>query len=216
MRGELLEAERVHAIVAAFFTVYNYFGGGGWCEAAYTGALAYELTLRGHQVDREVTVPVYYKDNLVARQRLDMVVDDRVIVECKATERLPPSSGPQLIGYLRATTFQVGVLLHFGPHPKFYRFVDSKKKIDTMLDRLGSVSAIRPKNLGPPKRDEVVLRYRMAGRQQCRTVARLDMALTMETPRWIVRHALSRSLDSRPPRARLVGPRRHRLQSGDR
>lgn len=138
MRGELLEAERVHSIVAAFFTVYNYFGGGGLCEAAYSGALEYELTLRGHKVDREVMAAVYYKEKLVARQRLDMVVDDRVIVESKATERLLPSSGPQLIGYLRATTFQVGVLLHFGPHPKFYRFVDSMKKIDTKLDRIRS------------------------------------------------------------------------------
>jgi GxxExxY protein len=127
MHGELLEAERVHSIVAAFFTVFNYFGGGGMCEAAYAGALEYELTLRGHRVGREVMAAVYYKGNLVARQRLDIVVDDRVIVECKATDRLPPSAGPQIIGYLRATSFQVGVLLHFGPHPKFYRFVDSIK-----------------------------------------------------------------------------------------
>ena len=126
--GELLEAERVRSIVASFFTVFNYYGGGGMCEGAYIGALEHELTLRGHKVDREVSVPVYYKGKLVARQRLDMVVDDRVIVECKATERLPRSAGAQLIGYLRATSFQVGVLLHFGPHPKFYRFVDSKKK----------------------------------------------------------------------------------------
>lgn len=127
MIGELLEAERVHSIVAAFFIVFNYFGGGGMCEAAYVGALEHELTLRGHKVDREVSVPVYYKGKLVAWQRLDMVVDNRVIVECKATERLAASAGPQLIGYLRATIFQVGVLLHFGPHPKFYRFVDTLK-----------------------------------------------------------------------------------------
>jgi GxxExxY protein len=155
MRGELLEAERVHSIVAAFFTVYNYFGGGGLCEAAYTGALECELTLRGHKADREVMATVYYKGELVARQRLDMVVDDRVIVESKATERLSPSSGPQLIGYLRATTFQVGVLLHFGPHPKFYRFVDSMKKIETRVDRIRSDSRnSRPEILGPPERDE--------------------------------------------------------------
>jgi GxxExxY protein len=127
MHGERLEAERVHSIVTAFFTVFNYYGRGGMCEAAYIGALECELTLRGHKVDREVLVPIYYKGKLVARQRLDILVDDRVIVECKAIERLPVSAGPQLIGYLRATTFQVGVLLHFGPHPKFYRFVDSIK-----------------------------------------------------------------------------------------
>jgi hypothetical protein len=125
MRGELLDAERVHSIVAAFFTVYNYFGGGGLCEAAYRGAL---------------------------------VVDDRVIVESKATGRLPPSSGPQLIGYLRATIFQVGVLLHFGPHPKFYRFVDSMKKVDSRLDRIRSNSRnSRPQTLGPPEREESAL-----------------------------------------------------------
>ena len=118
----------MYSIVAGFFTVYNYFGGGGMCESAYIGALAHELTLRGHKVAREVTVPVYYKGTLVARQRLDMVVDDTVVVESKATERLPECAKSQLIGYLRATTFQVGVLLHFGPHPKFYRFVDTRKK----------------------------------------------------------------------------------------
>jgi GxxExxY protein len=64
---------------------------------------------------------------LVARRRLDLVVNGRVIVECKATERLPASAGPQLIGYLRTTTFKVGVLLHFGPHPKLHRFVESLK-----------------------------------------------------------------------------------------
>jgi GxxExxY protein len=70
MIGELLEAERVHSIIAAFFSVFNYFGGGGMCEGAYIGALAHELTLRGHKIDRELVVPVYYKGQLVARQRL--------------------------------------------------------------------------------------------------------------------------------------------------
>jgi GxxExxY protein len=147
MHGELLEAERVHSIVAGFFVVFNYFGGGGMCEGAYTGALAHELTLRGHTVDREVLVPIYYKGELVARQRLDMVVDGCVIVECKATERLLASAGPQLIGYLRATTFKVGVLLHFGAHPKFYRFVDSRKD-KKQLERMRAHSRdSRPKNV---------------------------------------------------------------------
>jgi hypothetical protein len=65
------------------------------------------------------------------------------------------SAGRQLISYLRATTFQVGVLLHFGPHPKFYRFVDSMKKIDPKLDRIRFDSRhSRPEILGPPERDE--------------------------------------------------------------
>ena len=63
-----------------------------------------------------------------------MVVDDKVIVECKATDRLAASAAPQLIGYLRATKFEVGVLLHFGSHPKFYRFVDTRKKTHSDAD----------------------------------------------------------------------------------
>jgi GxxExxY protein len=101
-------------------------------RGAYVGALAHELTLRGHKVEREVKACIFYKGVLVARQRLDMVVDDRVIVESKASEKLPESAGAQLIGYLRATIYQVGVLLHFGPHPKFYRFVDTVKKVDRL------------------------------------------------------------------------------------
>jgi PD-(D/E)XK nuclease superfamily len=88
MRGELLEAERVHSIVGAFFKVYNYYGF-GLNESIYAGALEYELLDPGHTVVRELAVPVAYMG--------------------------------------RATPFEVGVLLHFGPSPKFERFVDFPK-----------------------------------------------------------------------------------------
>ena len=127
MKGELLEAERVHSIVGGFYTVYNYYGF-GLSEAIYTGALEYELIDRGHEVVRELLVAVNYKGRHVGWQRVDMVVDGVVIVENKATEKLSPAARPQLISYLRATPFQVGVLLHFGPRPMFYRFIDFPKR----------------------------------------------------------------------------------------
>ena len=127
MKGELLEAERVHSIVGAFFKVYNYYGS-GLSESIYAGALGYELSDRGHDVVRELLVAVSYHGRHVGWQRIDMVVDKAVIVENKATERLSPNARPQLINYLCVTPFQVGVLLHFGPRPKFYRFVDSPKR----------------------------------------------------------------------------------------
>jgi GxxExxY protein len=127
MQGELLEAERVGSIVGGFFNVYNYFGY-GLSEAVYVGALQYALETRGHVVNREVRVPVYYKEHLCAWQRLDMVVDGKVIVESKAREKLVPAWQAQLITYLRATTFEVGVLLHFGPRPSFHRFIDWPKR----------------------------------------------------------------------------------------
>ena len=83
MLGELLEAERVNSIVGGFFAVYNYFGP-GLSESIYSAALELELIARGHQVARELTIPVFYHGRYVGRQRLDMVVDDAVVVENKA------------------------------------------------------------------------------------------------------------------------------------
>jgi GxxExxY protein len=127
MQGELLEAERVHSIIGAFFKVYNYYGY-GLSEAIYAGALEYELRDRGHDVVRELLVAVSYYGRHVGWQRIDMVVDNAVVVENKATERLSPVARPQTINYLRVTPFQVAVLLHFGPHPRFYRFIDFPKR----------------------------------------------------------------------------------------
>lgn len=126
MRGELLEAERVYAIVGGFYAVYNDYGY-GLSESIYARALELELELvdRGHQVVRELAVGVRYKGRHVGCQRLDMVVDNnRVVVEAKARDKLPPTAGPQLISCLHASPFHVGVLLHFGPKPTFQRFVD--------------------------------------------------------------------------------------------
>ena len=120
MRGELLEAERVHSIVGGFFAVYNYYGY-GLSERVYAGALEHELRDRGHEVIRELVVDVQYKGRHVAGQRLDMVVEN------KAAEKLSRADRMQLISYLRATSFEVGVLLHFGPVPQFARYIDHPK-----------------------------------------------------------------------------------------
>ena len=130
MPGEnhLIESELSRSIIAAFYTVYNYFGY-GFAEIVYAGALEYELIRRGHKVDRELAIQVYYEDRIVAWQRLDMVVDGKVIVEVKATERMPPYAERQLRNYLCATEYRVGLLLHFGPEPKVHRLVDFPKRV---------------------------------------------------------------------------------------
>ena len=124
----LLHSDLSRSIISAFYTVYNYFGY-GLAESVYSGALEYELTKRGHKVDRELSVQVRYEDRVVAWQRLDMVVDAQVIVELKAAERLPPYAERQIFNYLRATRYGIGLLLHFGPRPKVHRFVDFPKRV---------------------------------------------------------------------------------------
>jgi GxxExxY protein len=80
-----------------------------------------ELRKRGHRVVRELSVRVAYKGEELGAQRLDMVVDDVLVIEAKSTHTLHPSASRQLYNYLRATNLELGLLLHFGPRPQFYR-----------------------------------------------------------------------------------------------
>src|SRR4249920_129609 len=122
MQTDLHERDLCYSIVGAFFEVYNYFGC-GLSESIYAGALEYALIDRGHRVAREVAVEVLFKGRHVGWQRLDMIVDDRVIAENKATEKLAAFTERQILSYLRVSPIQVGLILHFGPEAKWQRFV---------------------------------------------------------------------------------------------
>ena len=124
LRG-LPEWDRTQKIIKAFFESYNVLGY-GFLESIYRDALADELTHRGMRVRREMPVEVRYKDRPIGTFRLDLVVDDRVVVELKAGSVLGPTDRRQLLNYLRATTLDVGLLLHYGPEPKFYRVVSPR------------------------------------------------------------------------------------------
>lgn len=121
----LLYSEITESIIACFYTVHDRLGY-GFLESVYIGALALELRRHGHRVSREVLTPVYYDGVQVARYKMDFVVDDVVVLEVKSTERLNSNDQRQLLNYLRATPFTVGLLLHFGPRPNFYRLVSTR------------------------------------------------------------------------------------------
>ena len=121
-RRPLIHEPLTRSIIAAFYEVYNTLGF-GFLEEVYSSAMEVELRARGHKVGREVWVPVYYKGSPVNRQRVDMLVDEKVIVENKSTVRLPESTPRQLTNYLHATPIQVGLILHFGLNPRFHRLI---------------------------------------------------------------------------------------------
>lgn len=126
--GGLIEEELTYSVIGAFFAVHHKLGF-GFLEQIYASALELELSGRGHRVAREVEVIIRYDSVPIGRQRLDMVVDDKVIVEIKSPERLHRDAGRQLYNYLRATTLEVGLLLHFGREANFYRLVfDNTRK----------------------------------------------------------------------------------------
>ena len=99
---ELLESKLTGSIIDAFYEVYNTLGF-GFLEHVYKAALQRELLARGHLVAREMSVVVRYKGEPLVSQRLDMVVDDKVVIELKSTATLPAGAKRQLHNYLRAT-----------------------------------------------------------------------------------------------------------------
>lgn len=108
----LKEEETTYRIRGAVFEV-NKVLGSGFLEKVYQNALEFELKQQGLHVQAEVPVSVKYKGQLVGDHRLDLIVNDSVILELKAQQRLPLSAEPQLINYLKATDKSVGMLINF-------------------------------------------------------------------------------------------------------
>lgn len=121
----LLHEGVTRVIIGAFFEVYNKLGP-GYLESVYAAAMERVLKRRGLKVEREVRVLVYLDDeddDPVSRQRMDMVVEDVILVENKAKKRFPHGGKDQLISYLTATPLEVGLILNFGIVPEFRRHI---------------------------------------------------------------------------------------------
>jgi len=129
-RIELIHETLTHSVIGAFFEVAATLGF-GFLEHVYAASLARELHGRGHGVGREVSVPILYKGEEVTRQRLDIIVDGKLIVEIKSTRILHEGSVRQVANYLRATNLELGLLLHFGPRPRFYRVICTNSRSRT-------------------------------------------------------------------------------------
>ena len=123
---DLIEKELCGEVIGAFYEVYNEMGF-GFTEYLHTQGMQVELLMRGLNLMREFKVPVRMKGCVIGEQRLDMVVEDKLIVEIKSTEVLPKTARRQLYNYLRCTDFEIGLLLHFGPKPWFQKQVLSNK-----------------------------------------------------------------------------------------
>ena len=88
--------------------------GCGLLESSYESCLAHELGLRGLAVRRQVILPLRYKEiDLDAGYRIDLVVNDSVIVEVKAVEHLHPIFSAQVLTYMKLSGMRVGLLFNF-------------------------------------------------------------------------------------------------------
>lgn len=101
------------AIIQAAIEVHRTLGP-GLLESAYEACLAFELSQRGLKVDQQKPLPVVYKDvRLDCGYRLDLLVEDKVIVEIKAVDQLSPVHEAQLLSYLRLSGCRIGLLINF-------------------------------------------------------------------------------------------------------
>ena len=109
------ENEISRCIVAAAIEVHRTVGGPGLLESVYEEALCWELTSRGLHVERQLSVPVFYKGRILAAPlRLDMLVADKVIVEVKATVEHNLVFESQALTYLRLTGHKLALVINFG------------------------------------------------------------------------------------------------------
>ena len=102
-----------YEIRGAIYDVYKNLGP-GLLESVYEEALVFELEQRGLKVTRQKTVPIIYKGtHLHTELRLDLLVEDQVIIELKSVEEMKKVFAKQLLTYLRLSNLQVGLLVNF-------------------------------------------------------------------------------------------------------
>jgi len=109
----MTDTEITYQIRGAVYDVYKTLGP-GLLESVYEEALCFELTERGLKVERQKRVPIVYKGNLLKTDlRLDLLVEDSVIVELKSVEEMKKVFAKQLLTYLRLMNKKVGLLVNF-------------------------------------------------------------------------------------------------------
>lgn len=102
--------------------------GYGFLEKVYENAMAYELAESGLEVIAQQKIEVFYRGVAVGEYFADLVVNDKVIVELKAVPQFLLQHEAQLLNYLRATKYEVGLLLNFGPKPVHCRKVFNNER----------------------------------------------------------------------------------------
>ncbi len=118
----MLLKELTHSVIGSCFDVHRELGP-GFREYIYIRALERDLIRKGHKVQREVWVTVYFRGEPLASERMDMLIDGKLVVESKAGPRLSPDVHAQTFSFLAATDLEVALILHFGRDAKFYRIM---------------------------------------------------------------------------------------------
>jgi GxxExxY protein len=112
--GEREELNKItEGIIGAAIEVHRNLGP-GLLESAYQAALAYELSQRGYKVEQQKPLPMLYKEiKLDAGYRLDFLINDKVVLEIKSSDKIIPIHDAQILSHLRLSGCKVGLLINF-------------------------------------------------------------------------------------------------------
>jgi GxxExxY protein len=111
-------------IIGAAIEVHKILGA-GLLESIYEEALCHEFYLRDVRFQRQIEVDVIYKGKTIKGQRLDLLIENEVIVEIKSLAKLPEVATAQILSYLKATGLKRGLLINFGAS----KLIDGVKRI---------------------------------------------------------------------------------------
>ena len=121
-------AELTESIIGCAYAVHNTLGG-GFLESVYEKSLLIELQNAGLKAECQVPLDVSYQGQKVGQFYADVIIEEMVILELKATEELSKSHEIQLVNYLTATGIPIGLLINFGPDT-----VKVRRKLRSLAD----------------------------------------------------------------------------------
>lgn len=120
-KEKFLYKELTHKIIGSAMEVHNVLGC-GFLEDVYEEAFCYELKLRNINFVRQKEIKIFYKNYLIPKKyKVDLIIENKIIVELKAKMSLDGIDESQLINYLKATDFKVGLLFNFGGESLEYK-----------------------------------------------------------------------------------------------
>lgn len=118
--AELLYKDLTEKIIRSFLEVYNLLGN-GYSKDVYLEALSVEMKNHELVFERDIYKDVFYKNNRVGQYKFDFVNEDKVLVRVETAERINASVEFSLINQLKATNYEIGLLLNFGRRPEVKR-----------------------------------------------------------------------------------------------
>lgn len=120
--GKFLYVDLTEKIIGAAFAVHNALGK-GLSEKTYENALVLKLRELGLHVEQQKNLPVFFENKSVGIQRVDIVAEERILVETKAKRDIRKDDIEQVLGYLKNTRYQLALIINFGERVMVKRLI---------------------------------------------------------------------------------------------